>query len=186
MTNAKRPSGSSFQKALESQRRCATIFYRTICRQYSTLLATPCIAFSIWRIRYRSPRWRRICCAKAASKALARSRQDSVPIFWKSLKRSRRDGAASRSQDKWVAQGYTTVTNRLMRDQSVSYSARFVFILLLSRRIRGDKVFPGQSTIAREMGVSEKDSLEADPRSCARPTGSLSPASAKDDPTDIP
>ena len=56
---------------------------------------------------------------------------------------------------KWLTKGATYVPNNLIRDRSVSPSARFVYILLLGRAF-GDKdyCFPSQGTLATESGYS--------------------------------
>jgi hypothetical protein len=64
--------------------------------------------------------------------------------------------ATLKFKKKWLNQGYTHISNRLLRDTTVSPAARVVYILLMSRCFSKEFSFPGQSTLANETGVSER------------------------------
>lgn len=84
-----------------------------------------------------------------------------TPIQIGSLVRGRffglREGA--RKQERWLRSGFTQVPNNLMRDTAVSPTARLLYILLLSRDFGDAKPFPGQTTLAQELGVKSKRSV---------------------------
>ena len=55
--------------------------------------------------------------------------------------------------NEWVKNGWVKVGNETLRDSSVSYGARFLYILLLSRLFGKQFTYPGQDTLASEMNV---------------------------------
>ena len=56
----------------------------------------------------------------------------------------------------WLNRGFTQVSNKLLRDNSVSLQARFIYILLMSRVFRRDFCFPGQATLGKETSLSDR------------------------------
>lgn len=57
-------------------------------------------------------------------------------------------------KNRWLNQGFTHVSNHLIRDTSVSANARLMYILLMSRAFQKDFSYPGEETLAKEMDVS--------------------------------
>lgn len=58
--------------------------------------------------------------------------------------------------DPVSAGGFTQVPNFLFNDKRLSLAARFIYGKLLSYAWNNDQVFPGQETMAREIGMSKR------------------------------
>jgi hypothetical protein len=56
---------------------------------------------------------------------------------------------------RWLNRGFTQVNNGLLRNTEVSHSARYLYILLMSRCFSREFSYPGETTLSKEMGVSE-------------------------------
>lgn len=58
--------------------------------------------------------------------------------------------------EPWAKEGFTIIANGIMADTSVSIGARLTYFLLMRRRFNKDYAFPGQKTLAREVGKTER------------------------------
>ena len=56
-------------------------------------------------------------------------------------------------KQKWLNNGFTQVSNRLLRDISVSIGARLLYILLMSRCFRKQFSYPGRDILMKELGI---------------------------------
>jgi len=57
-------------------------------------------------------------------------------------------------KQKWLNEGFTQVSNRLLKDKSVSHGAFRMYLLLMMRCFRRKFSYPGVETLAKELGVS--------------------------------
>jgi hypothetical protein len=57
--------------------------------------------------------------------------------------------------DPVSAGGFTQVPNFLLNDPNLSFAAKVVYSKLLSYAWHNDRVFPGQDTLAEEIGTSQ-------------------------------
>lgn len=55
----------------------------------------------------------------------------------------------------WLNEGFTHISNNLLRDTSVSVGARILYMLLTSRCFSKDFSYPGRITLMKELGVSK-------------------------------
>lgn len=58
--------------------------------------------------------------------------------------------------DVLSAQGFTQVPNHVLRSDKVSPGAKLAYAMLLSYAWQNDFCFPGQETLAKDMGVSSR------------------------------
>ena len=61
-----------------------------------------------------------------------------------------------RGADALSQKGFTQVPNALLRHKSVSPGAKLVYTMLLSYAWQNDFCFPGQETLAKDMGVTSR------------------------------
>ena len=59
-------------------------------------------------------------------------------------------------EQKWARHGFTIIANGTLANSKVSISARLLYTLLLRRAFGKGETFPGQNTLARELGVSTR------------------------------
>jgi hypothetical protein len=59
-----------------------------------------------------------------------------------------------RGADPITQRGFTQVPNAILRSPQLSVGAKLTYAMLLSYAWHADFCFPGQDTLAREMGVS--------------------------------
>lgn len=57
-------------------------------------------------------------------------------------------------KNKWLDKGFVQVRNKMIRDTSVSTTGRLLYTLLQSRSFSGNSPYPGQATLAKELGLS--------------------------------
>jgi len=57
-------------------------------------------------------------------------------------------------KQKWLNQGFTQVSNRLLTDNSISSGAFRMYLLLMMRCFRKSFSYPGVETLAKELNVS--------------------------------
>lgn len=60
-----------------------------------------------------------------------------------------------RFKKEWLNKGFTQISNKILRDSSISYGARFMYILLMSRCFQKDFSYPGIDTLTKEIGISK-------------------------------
>jgi DNA-binding MarR family transcriptional regulator len=58
--------------------------------------------------------------------------------------------------DALSQKGFTQVPNALLRHKSISPGAKLVYTMLLSYAWQNDFCFPGQETLAKDMGVTSR------------------------------
>jgi biotin operon repressor len=58
--------------------------------------------------------------------------------------------------DLLTKRGYTLVPNFLLNDSKLSSSAKLVYVMLLKYAWEKDYCFPGQATLAKDIGKSER------------------------------
>jgi hypothetical protein len=58
--------------------------------------------------------------------------------------------------DVLSAQGFTQVPNHILRSDKISPGAKLAYAMLLSYAWQNDFCFPGQETLAKDMGVSSR------------------------------
>jgi DNA-binding MarR family transcriptional regulator len=61
-----------------------------------------------------------------------------------------------RGADALSQKGFTQVPNALLRHKSISPGAKLVYTMLLSYAWQNDFCFPGQETLAKDMGVTSR------------------------------
>ncbi len=61
-----------------------------------------------------------------------------------------------RGADALSQKGFTQVPNALLRHKSISPGAKLVYTMLLSYAWQNDFCFPGQETLAEDMGVTSR------------------------------
>jgi Helix-turn-helix domain len=61
-----------------------------------------------------------------------------------------------RGADALSQKGFTQVPNALLRHQTISPGAKLAYTMLLSYAWQNDFCFPGQETLATDMGVSSR------------------------------
>lgn len=59
-------------------------------------------------------------------------------------------------EDESLAAGYTVIPNLILRNTALSPGAKLAYVMLLSYAWQDESCFPGQTTLARDMGVSER------------------------------
>jgi DNA-binding HxlR family transcriptional regulator len=59
-------------------------------------------------------------------------------------------------KEGYLNRGFTQISNVLLHDTTIPYRARFLYLLLLARAFNKDKAFPGQLSLAKEMGISTR------------------------------
>lgn len=59
-------------------------------------------------------------------------------------------------EDETLAAGFTVIPNALLRRIGLSPGAKLTFLILLSYGWQDDACFPGQETLARDVGVSDR------------------------------
>ncbi len=57
-------------------------------------------------------------------------------------------------EDEVVREGFTQVPNLLLKRSDLSHVAKIAYALLLSYAWQQDRCFPGQDTLASDMGLS--------------------------------
>jgi len=61
-----------------------------------------------------------------------------------------------RGADAATSQGYTQVPNFLLRMKEITSGDKMTFAMILSYKWQNDSCFPGQATLAKDMGVDER------------------------------
>ena len=61
-----------------------------------------------------------------------------------------------RGADALSQKGFTQVPNALLRHKTISPGAKLVYTMLLSYAWQNDFCFPGQETLAKDMGVTSR------------------------------
>ena len=61
-----------------------------------------------------------------------------------------------RGADAATSQGYTQVPNFLLRMKDITSGDKMTFAMILSYAWQNDSCFPGQATLAKDMGVDER------------------------------
>ncbi len=61
-----------------------------------------------------------------------------------------------RGADAATAQGFTQVPNFLLRMKEITSGDKMTFAMILSYAWQNDSCFPGQATLAKDMGVDER------------------------------
>ena len=61
-----------------------------------------------------------------------------------------------RGADALSQKGFTQVPNALLRHKSISPGAKLAYTMLLSYAWQNDSCFPGQETLAKDMGVTSR------------------------------
>ncbi len=61
-----------------------------------------------------------------------------------------------RGADAATREGYTQVPNFLLRMKSITSGDKMTFAMILSYKWQNDSCFPGQATLAKDMGVDER------------------------------
>lgn len=61
-----------------------------------------------------------------------------------------------RGADALSQKGFTQVPNALLRHKAISPGAKLVYTMLLSYAWQNDFCFPGQETLAKDMGVTSR------------------------------
>ena len=61
-----------------------------------------------------------------------------------------------RGADAATTQGYTQVPNFLLRMKDITSGDKMTFAMILSYKWQNDSCFPGQATLAKDMGVDER------------------------------
>lgn len=59
-------------------------------------------------------------------------------------------------EDESLAAGYTVIPNLILRNTALSPGAKLAYVMLLSYAWQDESCFPGQATLARDMGASER------------------------------
>ena len=61
-----------------------------------------------------------------------------------------------RGADAATSEGYTQVPNFLLRMKNITSGDKMTFAMILSYKWQNDSCFPGQATLAKDMGVDER------------------------------
>jgi hypothetical protein len=56
-------------------------------------------------------------------------------------------------EQEWARHGFTVIANGTLANPQISITARLLYTLLLRRAFGKGQAFPGQKTLARELGV---------------------------------
>jgi len=64
-----------------------------------------------------------------------------------------------RFRQKWLNDGFIQISNRLLRNTTVSVGARVLYMLLMSRCFSKDFSYPGIETLRAELGVASNDTV---------------------------